>query len=105
MTDLLTLRDWQQTMQRKAAHFAGTPEADDYLCESKRYGMAADRIDELTAQLAIKNTKFDKLCKDYDEHDAELKRVIAAQRVALERIERGSNTRLQVRQIARDALK
>ena len=38
--------------QAKAAHYAGTPEAESYLAESKRYGMAADRIEELTRIIA-----------------------------------------------------
>lgn len=52
MTDQLQLRDWQQMCQAKAAHYAGTPEAESYLAESKRYGMAADRIEELTRIIA-----------------------------------------------------
>ena len=41
------------------------------------------RIIDLQSQLAIKDDKFDQLCKDFDEHDAELKRIIAGLRAEL----------------------
>lgn len=50
MTDKLQLRTWQQIAQAKAFEYAGTPEANEYLCESRRYALAADRIDELLAE-------------------------------------------------------
>ena len=38
--------------QAQALECAGTPEAEQYLCESRRYGAAADRITELEQQVA-----------------------------------------------------
>ena len=47
MTDQLQLRHWQQIKQAQALEYAGTPEGAAALIESRRYGLAADRIDEL----------------------------------------------------------
>lgn len=52
MAEKLQLRMWQQMKQAQALECAGTPEADQYLCESRRYGAAADRIAELEQQVA-----------------------------------------------------
>lgn len=41
------LRDWQQIAQAKALEQAGTAEGSAFLAESKRYGLAADCIEEL----------------------------------------------------------
>ena len=52
MNNQLQLRDWQQIKQAMALKFAGTPEGAAALAESRRYGLAADRIEELAAQVA-----------------------------------------------------
>ena len=52
MAEKLQLRMWQQMKQAQALECAGTPEADQYLCESRIYGAAADRITELERQVA-----------------------------------------------------
>lgn len=52
MADKLQLRMWQQIAQAKATEYAGTPEAEQYLCESRRYALAADRIEELERKVA-----------------------------------------------------
>lgn len=52
MSNQLQLRDWQQIKQAMALKYAGTPEGGAALAESKRYGLAADRIEELAAQVA-----------------------------------------------------
>lgn len=58
MVDKLRLRDWQQMCLAKSVHCAGTPESNQYLAESRRYGAAADRIDLLEAEnSALKNPK------------------------------------------------
>ena len=41
-------------------------------------------VDELTTALAAKTEDFGRLCKDFDAHDAELKRIIAGLRAELE---------------------
>lgn len=51
MSDQLQLRHWQQIKQAQALEYAGTPDGSAALAESKRYGLAADRIDELAAQV------------------------------------------------------
>ena len=53
MTDQLQLRHWQQIKQAQALEYAGTPEGNAALIESRRYGLAADRIDELAAQVEV----------------------------------------------------
>lgn len=40
-------------------------------------------VDELTTALAAKTEDFGRLCKDFDAHDAELKRIIAGLRAEL----------------------
>lgn len=76
---MILLRDWQHIKQQQALEAMGTPEAADFLCESKRYGACADEIEKLRAQLVIALT-------------------------ALERLAFKSNTLPQKRQIARDAV-
>ena len=51
MSDQLQLRHWQQIKQAQALEYAGTPEGNAALFESRRYGLAADRIDEMAAQV------------------------------------------------------
>ena len=53
MTDQLQLRHWQQIKQAQALEYAGTPEGNAALVESRRYGLAADRIEELAAQVDV----------------------------------------------------
>ena len=53
MSDQLQLRHWQQIKQAQALEYAGTPDGSAALAESKRYGLAADRIDELAAQVEV----------------------------------------------------
>ena len=48
---LLTPLDWAQQAQRKAAEYAGLPEAAWFLVEARRYLALHDRITELEAQL------------------------------------------------------
>ena len=50
MTDQLRLRHWQQIKQAQALEYAGTPDGNAALVESRRYGLAADRIEELVAE-------------------------------------------------------
>ena len=50
MTDQLQLRHWQQIKQTQALEYAGAPEGNAALVESRRYGLAADRIEELVAE-------------------------------------------------------
>ncbi len=40
-------------------------------------------VERLEEALAAKTADFDRLCKDFDAHDAELKRIIAGLRVEL----------------------
>lgn len=49
---LLTPRDWQAIAQREAGELLGTPEGAAKLAEAKRYGMLADEIERLRAELA-----------------------------------------------------
>lgn len=42
------------------------------------------RIKELEESCRVKDQKFDHLCKDFDARDAELKRIIAAQRAIID---------------------
>lgn len=53
MNNQLQLRDWQQIKQAMAIKYAGTPEGAAALAESRRYGLAADRIEELASQLEV----------------------------------------------------
>ena len=52
MADLLQLRMWQAIEQNKALEWTGTVEGSMALAASKRYGLAADRIAQLEAELA-----------------------------------------------------
>ena len=58
MTDQLQLRHWQQIKQAQALEYAGTPEGNAALAESRRYGLAADRIDELAAQVEVMHAQW-----------------------------------------------
>lgn len=79
MTDQLQLRHWQQIKQAQALEYAGTPEGSAALVESKRYGLAADRIDELAAQvevmrLALENARSWHRCDEWRDCDDESNR-------------------------------
>ena len=48
---LLQLRDWQSIAMNKAVFLAGSAEGNNFFAESKRYGLAADRVEQLEAAL------------------------------------------------------
>lgn len=64
MSDQLQLRHWQQIKQAMALEYAGTPEGNAALIESRRYGLAADRIDELAAQVEVMRDALDGVATD-----------------------------------------
>ena len=53
------------------------------MTEAEPYQLLLAERDALTSALAAKTADFDRLCKDFDEHDAELKRIIAGLRAEL----------------------
>lgn len=69
MSDQLQLRHWQQIKQAQALEYAGTPEGSAALAESKRYGLAADRIDELAAQVEATNALMSELLDQLGERE------------------------------------
>ena len=72
MTDQLQLRSWQQIKQAQALEYAGTPEGSAALIESRRYGLAADRIDEMAAQVeALRSALELAVCTCFDQYSLE----------------------------------
>lgn len=59
------MRDWQGIFQQMALKHAGTPEADTYLSQSKRYGFAAEQIKAMMDRLAV----YEKVASDPVEGD------------------------------------
>ena len=51
ISKLLQLREWQNIAQQKATFLAGSAEGNNFFAESKRYGLAADRVEQLEAAL------------------------------------------------------
>lgn len=62
-TALTLLNDWRGIFQQMALKHAGTPEGDEYLRQSKRYGMAADHIVKLGERVTLIEKAL-KICSD-----------------------------------------
>ena len=90
--------------EMESAACALNPFAEGFAAKRKS---VIDHVAALNEQLAIKDAKFDRLCKDMDarnEHVDELKRTIANQRATLEEIARTSSS-TRIRRLANEVLK